>query len=66
MNMSMDRWWNETKRGKLKYLRRNLSQCHFVHHKCQMDGSKTEQLLQWHNAIGAGGSFAASVKLLIH
>jgi hypothetical protein len=26
-------WWNDIDRGKLKYLERNLSHCHFVHHK---------------------------------
>jgi hypothetical protein len=29
--------WNETDRGKLKYSRKNLSQCHFLHHKAHMD-----------------------------
>jgi hypothetical protein len=59
----MDHWWNETERGKLKYLGRNLTYCYFVHHKSQMDGSKTEPLLQWRNPVGAGGSFPANVKL---
>jgi hypothetical protein len=26
-------WWNDTDRGKPKNLEKNLSQCHFVHHK---------------------------------
>jgi hypothetical protein len=29
--------WNDTDRGKPKHSERNLSQCHFVHHKSQMD-----------------------------
>jgi hypothetical protein len=29
----MEHQWNETDRGKPKYSRKNLSQCHFVHHK---------------------------------
>jgi hypothetical protein len=33
----MEHRWNETDRGKLKYWERNLSQCHFVHHKFHMD-----------------------------
>jgi hypothetical protein len=28
---------NDTDRGKLKNSERNLSQCHFVHHKLNMD-----------------------------
>ena len=31
--MSMEQWWNDTDRGKLKYRERNLSQCHSVQHK---------------------------------
>jgi len=29
--MSMDHWWNDTERGKLKYLEKNLPQSHFLH-----------------------------------
>jgi hypothetical protein len=29
--------WNETNRGKPKYSGKNLSQCHFVHHKSHKD-----------------------------
>jgi hypothetical protein len=29
--------WNEIGRGKPKYSGKNLSQCHFVHHKSHMD-----------------------------
>jgi hypothetical protein len=34
---SMEHQWNEIDRGKSKYLGKNLSQCHFVHHKFHMD-----------------------------
>ena len=27
--MSMEQWWNDTDRGKLKYWEKNLSQCPF-------------------------------------
>jgi hypothetical protein len=33
----MEHRWNETDRGKPKYSRKNLSQCHFVRHKSHMD-----------------------------
>jgi hypothetical protein len=35
--MSMKHWWNDSDRGKLRYWERNMSQCHFFHHKCHMD-----------------------------
>jgi hypothetical protein len=31
--MSVEYWWNDTDRGKPKYLEKNLSHCHFVLHK---------------------------------
>ena len=33
----MEYQWNETDRGKLKCLGKNLFQCHFVHRKSHMD-----------------------------
>lgn len=33
----MQHWWNDTNREKLKYSQKNLSQCHFVHHKSHRD-----------------------------
>jgi hypothetical protein len=32
----MEQWCNDTERGKLKNSKKNLSQCHFVHHKSHM------------------------------
>jgi hypothetical protein len=26
-------WWNDIDRGKLKNFEKNLSQCHFIHHR---------------------------------
>jgi hypothetical protein len=34
--------WNDTDRGKPKNSEKNLSQCHFVHHKLHMDGRSSE------------------------
>ena len=31
--MSMEQWWKDTDRGKLKYWEKNLSHCHFYHLK---------------------------------
>jgi hypothetical protein len=30
-------WWNDIDRGKSKNLKKNLSQCHFVHQKSHME-----------------------------
>ena len=32
LQMSIERWWNDTNRRKPKYLDKNLSQCHSEHH----------------------------------
>jgi hypothetical protein len=33
----MEHQWNETDKGKPKYSEKNMSQCHFVHHKSHME-----------------------------
>ena len=38
----MEHQWNETDRGKPKYVGKNLSQCHFIHHKSHMDSPEIE------------------------
>jgi hypothetical protein len=38
----MEHRWNEIDWGKPKYSGKNLSQCHFVHHKSLMDGPRIE------------------------
>jgi hypothetical protein len=34
--------WNDTDRGKSKNAEKNLSQCHFVHHKSKTDRPEHE------------------------
>jgi hypothetical protein len=44
----MEHRWNEIDRGKPKYLGgKNLSQCHFVHHKFHMDSPGIEPGPPW-------------------
>jgi len=35
--MSVEHWWNDSDRGKLRHWERNLSKCHFFHHKRHVD-----------------------------
>jgi hypothetical protein len=36
------RWWKDSDREKLKYWERNLSHCHFIYQKSQLNRSRTE------------------------
>jgi hypothetical protein len=36
METVKENWWSDD-RGKPTYCQKNLSQCHFVHHKSDMD-----------------------------
>jgi hypothetical protein len=38
MKKSIEHWWNDNPYGgKLKYLKKNLFQCDFFHHKSHVD-----------------------------
>ena len=43
--MNVEKWWNDTAKGKLKKLKRNLSQCHFFRHKSKRDCPGIELVL---------------------
>jgi len=41
-------WWNDDLQCKPKFCKRNLSHCHFVHHRWHMDCPEIKPgLLQW-------------------
>jgi hypothetical protein len=46
---SLDPWWNDNDRGKQKKSRKNLSQCHFVHHKLHKDWPGSKLSPHWWN-----------------
>jgi hypothetical protein len=52
MKISMGHRWNNTERGKLKYLEKNLSHCHFIYHKSHMDWPGIEACV---SVVEAGG-----------
>jgi hypothetical protein len=37
MKTSVENWWNDTDRERQKYWERNLTQCHFVQNKPDID-----------------------------
>jgi hypothetical protein len=44
--MSMEQWWNDTDRGKLKYSQTNPFRCHIVHHRCPHNGPGSNKVLR--------------------
>jgi hypothetical protein len=45
--MSIEHWWNDTDRRKLKYWKENLSQYYSVHNKSHTDWPEIEQVPPW-------------------
>jgi hypothetical protein len=42
LKISMEHWWNNIDKEKLKYSEKNLPQYHLVHRKLNMDWPETE------------------------
>jgi hypothetical protein len=49
--VNVEQQWKNTDRGKLKDSEKNLSLCHFIHHKSHMDCSGHEPRPPWSDAI---------------
>jgi hypothetical protein len=49
--MDMEHWWNDNYGWKPKYLKKNLSHCHSVHHKSHMDWPGIEPGLRGEKAV---------------
>jgi hypothetical protein len=45
--MCTEHWWNDTDRGKPKYVEKNLSQCYYAYHKHHTDWSGIELGSPW-------------------
>jgi hypothetical protein len=45
--MSSEKWWNDTDRGKRKYSEKTLAHCKFEHHKSHMYLPGTEPGSSW-------------------
>lgn len=48
--MSMQHWWNDADRGRLKYCENEQSHCHFIHHKSNMDWAGIARSPLWWQA----------------
>jgi hypothetical protein len=63
----MERRWNEIDSGKPKYSEKSLSQCHFVHHKSNIDWPGIEpELTRWGPATNRLSHGTSSVQSLLY
>jgi hypothetical protein len=46
-NACVERLWNYSDRGKPKHSEKNLSHCHFFHHKFRLDWPGIDLLIIW-------------------
>jgi hypothetical protein len=65
--MSMEHWYNDNEKEKLRYLEKNLSQCHFFHKKIPrgMTQNQTQVSLETNDLSNGTGTSKWNMALKI-